>query len=317
MLVLRTSKNRGGAFSKLALSVAIAGAGALMPQFAKANLTWDSSGANAAAPVDGSGSWDTSSMLWSNGASDVVWPNDTTVASFGSANGVAGTVTLGVPITVGGLIFNPATSGNYLLTPAVGADTLTLSGATPTITVNGAITPTILAVVAGSSGFTYSGNGTLILSNNNIYSGPTSILTGQLQITTATGFGTSNVTVSSGATANVNVTTNANNFTIAGVGSAGTGALFNQSHSATYSGVITLTGDARLGNGGFTSTYSNQITGTGGVEFYGAGSGASTFQVNSTLNNWTGNTTITASSTGNTTLKMGASNVLPGNAAGA
>ncbi len=78
-------------------------------------LTWDSSGLNPNAPVDGTGAWDTSSALWSNGTVDSVWNNaGNNTATFGSNNGAAGTITVGT-ITAGGLIFNAATSGSYLL----------------------------------------------------------------------------------------------------------------------------------------------------------------------------------------------------------
>ncbi len=70
--------------------------------------------------------------LWSNGAADSVWSNSgNNTAIFGSGNGAAGTVTVGT-ITAGGLIFNAATSGSYLLS----GGTLTLGGATPTISAN-------------------------------------------------------------------------------------------------------------------------------------------------------------------------------------
>src|SRR5882724_9452596 len=55
-----------------------------------ANLTWDP--AQNGTGSDGSGNWDLSDPFWSNGG-DVVWPNDTSIAVFGS-NGTAGAVTL-------------------------------------------------------------------------------------------------------------------------------------------------------------------------------------------------------------------------------
>jgi hypothetical protein len=58
------------------------------------SLTWDSSGANPASPVDGSGTWDTTTPLWSDGTSDAAWDNanaDTPV--FGNG-GFPGTVTV-------------------------------------------------------------------------------------------------------------------------------------------------------------------------------------------------------------------------------
>ena len=99
-------------------------------------LTWDSSGTNPGAPVDGSGTWNTTSTNWSNGTSDAAWNNTSDSGdpvSFGSNNGTAGTVTLGANIQAGGLTFNPATSGNYTIAGS-GSNTLELTG--PSIVVN-------------------------------------------------------------------------------------------------------------------------------------------------------------------------------------
>src|SRR5689334_4784565 len=99
------SWRRGLFLCSVALAALIELSGTASPSWG-ATLTWDSSGANAAAPVDGSGNWDITSLLWSNGASDVAWNNaglDTAV--FGN-NGTAGTVALTAPITVAGITFN-------------------------------------------------------------------------------------------------------------------------------------------------------------------------------------------------------------------
>jgi len=309
-------KNSEKSFSMLAIAIAIAGASAITPQIVRADLTWDSSGITPSAPVDGSGNWDTT-PLWSNAAGDIAWPNDTTTAVFGNG-GAAGTVTLNTPITVGGLTFNAVASGNYLIAAALPADTLTLSGATPTVNVNAGATPTISAIVAGTSGLNYTGTGMLILSGPNTYSGTTTINSGQLQITNAAGFGTSTVNIISGGTANANNTGNVTNaFNIAGNGSgAQLGALINQNHSETYNGLITLTANARIGNGGFTSTFTGGITGNANLEFFGNSSGTATFKFNNNVApagvyNWTGNTTITAAGSGNTLLQFGASTIFP------
>ena len=142
-------------------------------------LAWDSSGASPAAPVDGPGTWDTSSLLWTNGSADVAWPNDTvSIAVFGDGSGAAGTVALGTAITANGLTFNAPGSGNYTIAGG-GSNTLALGGTTPTITVAGGQLPTISAAIVGTAGLTVAqtgtGTGELALSGTNPYTGGTSI----------------------------------------------------------------------------------------------------------------------------------------------
>jgi len=210
-----------------------------------ATLTWDSSGANPANPVDGAGTWDTATALWSNGLSDLVWnnaANDTAV--FGNANGAAGTVTLGTGITVGGLIFNAPGSGNYTLS----GTTITLAGSTPTITTN--VNATINSGIAGSAALTKSGTGTLVLGGTNTYSGGTVINAGTLSFSSnsATGAGglpNGSITLMNGATLEYT--------------SAGSGG-FNR-------GYILGTGTATISS----TASSGGLNAAGGVSFVGSG----------------------------------------------
>src|SRR3546814_12711386 len=75
--------------------------------------------------------------------------------------GTAGTVTLGVPITVHDLTFNVH---NYTLT----GSTLTLGGTAPTV--RGAGNSTIASALAGTSGLTMSGTGPFFLTCTNTFS---------------------------------------------------------------------------------------------------------------------------------------------------
>ena len=276
------------------------------------SLTWDSGGTHPLAPVDGSGNWDTTtSALWSNGLTDSVWINGD-AAIFGSNNGVAGTVTIDDPsgVIASGLTFNAASSGNYTIA-ASGGDILTLTGTTPTITVATGLTPTISAAIAGTNGlsFTGAGSGVLILSGSSNYSGNTTINSGQLQITNATGFGSSTVPSASSAADRPMRTTTARSLTVltspaTAPARRNSERLVNQNHSETYGGTITLAGNARIGNGGFTSTFSNPIAGgTSNIEFFSSASGTSTFKPASTASIWAA-ATVTAAGSGNSILFM-------------
>src|SRR6476661_3990292 len=145
----------------------------------------------------GSNTWDAGTTAWWNGGN--VWTNSfNNLASFG---GLSGIVTLGDPISAGGLTFN---STGYTLTGNI----LTLgplTGATsPIIATNGFNTrATIGSVLSGTSGFTKTGNGTLTLSNNaNNFSGDISIKGGSVVITDASQLGTGTTAISITGVAN-------------------------------------------------------------------------------------------------------------------
>ncbi len=111
--------------------------------------------------------------------------------------------------TIGSLVFgdtDPSSAAGWTLTNnGAQGNILTLAG-TPTITVNalgGTKTVTISAVVAGSSGLTKSGSGTLTLTAANTYTGTTTINGGTLQIGdggTSGTLGSGPVSIASGAT---------------------------------------------------------------------------------------------------------------------
>ena len=186
------------------LAAAAAATSALAPQTFAATLSWDSSGANPTAPVDGSGTWNTTDAKWSNGASDVVWDNAST-AGFGSNNGAAGIVTIddaALTVTAAGLTFAPPGSGSYTIAAAAG-NSLTLSGANPVISVGTGVNATISAPIGGAfgnavsaagAGLVIKGTGSLTLqSSANTYTGDTTIQYG------GTGGTGVNVTLANGA----------------------------------------------------------------------------------------------------------------------
>lgn len=145
-----------------------------------ATYVWDpdttAAGNNATtgAGLGGNGTWDTSSLSWWDGVSaDVAWTNglfDTAVFT-----GTGGTVTIGSSIDAGALVFN---TDGYTVT----GGTLNLGGAA-TITVAADDRATVSSIIAGSSGLTKTGNGTLVLTNTgNTFSGDVVIQSGALVI---------------------------------------------------------------------------------------------------------------------------------------
>ena len=219
----------------------------VVPKSEAANLTWDSSGAHPAAPVDGSGLWDTNgaNTVWSSGASDVVWDNIST-AVFGAGNGSAPyTATIDDAsggVTAAGLTFNSAGTGNYTIAsttvaPNISPDTLTLSGSNPIIGLAPGVSATISAPITGGfgtsntttgSGLTINGTGMLTVSGPNSYTGNTTIMYGG---TTQTG----------------------TNVILGGNGSLGSTASpatvfigYNTTASATDRSTLTMTGSSTL-----------------------------------------------------------------------
>ncbi len=136
---------------------------------------------------DASGSWNTAaSPPWSGGT----LPASADSADFSSLAVTAdSTVTLDANQRINSLIFGnsaPSSPANWALSPGTPAgSSLTLTGRTPTIAVNGTGstgTVTIGTVIAGNEGLTKSGPGTLALVAANTYSGPTVINGGTLQL---------------------------------------------------------------------------------------------------------------------------------------
>ncbi len=135
------------------------------------------------------------------------------------------------------------------------ANILTLAGTTPTITVNnpttsGSSIANIALEIDGTVGLTKAGNGTLILSGSNGYSGGTTVSAGTLQIGGSGGttgnLGAGNVSVSTGATltfARVDTGgyTVSNNISGSGaVTKSGNGGLLFLTGTNSYTGVTTI-----------------------------------------------------------------------------
>ena len=146
-------------------------------------LTWDGSDTVTSGAQGGAGTWNVNSTAnWWNGTTDLAWPALGGTDDDAVFGGTAGTVTLGSAITANDLTFN--TTG-YILS---GAQTLTLNGATPTITTASGVTATIgngtATVLAGSVGLIKAGAGTLILNGSavNTFTGGLNIKGGTLTL---------------------------------------------------------------------------------------------------------------------------------------
>ncbi len=130
-------------------------------------LIWDSS-AGGGAPVDGGGTWADASSgngtnNWWDGSEDDLWTNTAPgVATFGANSGAAGNVLLGGLVTVAGLNFLPAGSGNYSLSG--NGYTLTLDGditANASASIIAPVTLGLPAVFSVASGQSLAINGLL------------------------------------------------------------------------------------------------------------------------------------------------------------
>lgn len=168
----------------------------------------------------------------------------------------APTINLSAPVTVNGILFNDTgSSGDTTLTIGNGgnsANTLTLGGTNPSIDVQ-STTLTISANLVGSSGFTKSSGGILVISGSNTsYAGPVIVSGGTLRFGSTSALNSGSlVQLNSGTTLNVN-----NSNTIAGLNdNAGAGG--SVTNSSGGGKVLTIGGSGSYSfNGGFSGNTS-------------------------------------------------------------
>ncbi|UXN58146.1 autotransporter-associated beta strand repeat-containing protein [Phyllobacterium zundukense] len=244
-----------------------------------ADLFWDANGTSVGA--GGAGTWNTSTGNWSlnnDGVSGPYNPWNNGALDNALFAGTAGTVTLGVPITVHNLTFNTSA---YTLT----GNTLTLGGVTPTITVTSG-TSTINSIIAGAAGLTKAGAGFLTLGGANTFSGGVNVNAGTLFLSAASSF-TGNINLNGGV---LRATNNA------ALGAAGN--------------TITTTADATLTVDSGTTNRNVSIAGGSSLTVTGAGVGSALFTGSGNLivtngvamsnaaSNYTGTTTFYAAPAG-------------------
>ncbi|MBW8780616.1 MAG: autotransporter-associated beta strand repeat-containing protein [Verrucomicrobia bacterium] len=265
-------------------------------------MSWSATGSST---LGGTGTWDTSSAFWWDGASAIVWTDTTGTADTAVFGGTAGTVTLNsllgalrLQFLITGYTFETGSNTFSLGTGGIDASSLT-SGTTTisgnlslvgaqswntgagstlavsatiatggnTLTVNGAGTTTLSGIVSGTGSLTQSGSGTLTLTGDNTYSGATTVNAGTLQIGNGT---TGSIAAGSAVTVASGATLGIN------LASAGTFA-----NTVANSGTVNA-------NGANANTLSSAISGTGAFTKSGAGtttlSGANTYTGATTVN---------------------------------
>jgi len=161
-------------------------------------LDWSAFGSGQ--PSGGTGSWDLSSLLWvpDTGSTYQTW-NNSDASSVARFAGNPGTVTINDNVSTTGLQFD---SDGYVLNNAPGKSLTIFSSFTPTVTVtNAGQTATINAPIAGTSGFQFGGDGTLVLAGVNTFTGSMVISSGTLQLSASTGSLNSNNNIYLGSSA--------------------------------------------------------------------------------------------------------------------
>jgi autotransporter-associated beta strand protein len=221
-----------------------------------------------------SATWNnTAGGLWGtagNWLDSVIATNSGNTADFSQVDITADTtVNLDAPYTIGNLIFgntDASPNANWTLANnSTPANTLTLAGTTPTVTVNALGTgksATISAVVAGTSGLTKTGNGTLTLSGVDTFSGATTISAGTLTVGGAGQLGSGTY---SGNIANSGTLLNYNssaNQTLSGTISGGGALTQSGAGTLTLSGPNTYTGGTAISAGTVQISADNNLGAT-------------------------------------------------------
>lgn len=153
---------------------------------------------------NGSGNWDSTTANWhaAYGGGNNIWPSTCSNVIFGGNPGVeaAGTITLNSAFSnIKGMFFRPAASGNFTISNGgIAANTISGCNGVIPIFVESSLAPTISAIISGTTSIRKLGTGTLILTENNTYTGTTTNNAGTLQV----GNGSTNATLGIGETTN-------------------------------------------------------------------------------------------------------------------
>ena len=184
------------ALQMLCVSAALIGLSLGSVPLYAADVYWDPDTADGGndetdgSDLGGAGTWDTSSSQWWDGSSLGTWSNsDTAIFTNPYVNPSSlQSVVLNTDVTAGGLTF---LRSNYALS---GSGTLTLDGSA--IIRNSYATSTSIGnIIAGTSGLTITGGGSVRLTGANTYTGTTNINNGTVIITGQDGLGASTGTI--------------------------------------------------------------------------------------------------------------------------
>jgi autotransporter-associated beta strand protein len=270
------------------LSFALASALAALlaaPAIHAADVTWDITpgtvGAGDSLVTGGLGAWNTTNGNWTTdaGVNNSAWVNaNNDTAVFGDTGGA---VTLGTGITVGGLTFNTAgytVAGNTLTFGSAGNIAANTDAAISSVLAGSpAIAKTATGILTLSGANTFSGqltveNGTLsiptinnISANGTLGNSASSVIlgssgnTGRLQYTGGTATSTKTLSLATGGTGAIEVTTGATNLTLSGVIGGGGGLTKTGAGQLTLSGTNSFTGPLSIENGRvFTTAINNK-----------------------------------------------------------
>jgi len=272
------------------VTVCAAGAALLMDSVSAATYNWDP-GLSPATPSGGGGTWDLTTANWSNGASDVVWPNVAANDDKAVFGGTAGAVALGVSIgNAGGIQFD--TSGYSLtgssldltLTPqSAGSDSIVISSGVNNIAIG------LRKLIIGASGSSTIGD---MISTDKVSFGSTIVCFNGSRQSTLTNSLPSE-------------TTTFTNFAV-GSGSPGGASLYLNQGSLTITNFAASTSGASLAAASSTST-------SAGMAFRGSGAGVGKINIsgNNTLLNNSGTGTLAINFlNANATYEIGHDNAL-------
>lgn len=253
----------------------------------------------------------------------------------GITHGAANTIADSVTVTVAAAATLNLAGYSDTIGSLSGAGAVHLGGGTLTVGGNNATT-SVTGVLSGTGGsLVKTGSGTMTLAGTNTYSGATTVGAGTLAIANSGALGAGDgtavtgTTVASGATLQISGAVAIANeaLTLNGSGTSGNGALQNVSGNNSVSGPVKLgsnasvavnAGNLTFGNGvdnsgntltvgGTGNTLANgAITGSGGLVKTGAGA----LILNSSLNNFSGATTVTGG-----TIQVGVNGAGPANSA--
>ena len=236
--------------------------------------------------------------------------------------------------TTANVVFTVGAAGSFLTAGGAAntAGELVLTGNSSTLNSGNGITVASSIVNNGTGAVTVvsNGNARTILLAANTYTGGTYINSGEVRIDNLVGFGSGDVRIQSGGQAYINVAgTVTNNFFISGDSGEGSsvqplGSIRIAQASATLSGTITLTSDARIAanNGSIAAPniISGKITGNFNLDIANAnGTSLAVISLSNTSNDFSGNLSLNGYVAGTAfvnitrtaTLTLGANNVLP------